>query len=79
MFPILGIISAGIASALTAGEAVVIGASVGATIAIGTNALTKTKATGSNNNSNINGDIDDEEIKAAVIMALRIIKESQAV
>jgi nitrate reductase gamma subunit len=76
MFPILGIIAAGVASALTAGEAVVIGASVGAATVIGTNALTKKKREVSDENSDTG--IDDEEIKAAVIMALKIIRESKA-
>ncbi|GHU02145.1 hypothetical protein FACS1894147_03400 [Spirochaetia bacterium] len=39
MFPILGIIAAGVASALTAGEAALIGASVGAATALGVKAL----------------------------------------
>ncbi|GHV72382.1 hypothetical protein AGMMS49928_29140 [Spirochaetia bacterium] len=77
MFPILGIIAAGVASALTAGEAVVIGASVGAAVAIGTNELTKKKREVSDENSDT--DIDDEKIKAAVIMALKIIRESQTI
>jgi hypothetical protein len=79
MFPILGIIAAGVASALTAGEAVIIGASVGAATAIGTNALTKKKGAGQDANTNTDEGIDDEEIKAAVTMALKIIRESRAV
>ncbi|GHT83128.1 hypothetical protein FACS1894137_03470 [Spirochaetia bacterium] len=77
MFPILGIIAAGVASALTAGEAVVIGASVGAAVAIGTNELTKKKREASDKKSD--ADIDDEEIKEAVALALRIIRKNQTI
>ncbi|GHT63751.1 hypothetical protein FACS1894110_02120 [Spirochaetia bacterium] len=72
MFPILGIIAAGVASALTAGEAAVIAASVGAATAIGTNALTKKNHEVSDKNSD--ADIDDEDIKEAVALALKIVK-----
>ncbi|GHV48204.1 hypothetical protein AGMMS49546_38580 [Spirochaetia bacterium] len=77
MFPILGLIAAGVASALTAGEAVVIGASVGAATAIGANELTKKNRQGPNVPPNDDTELDDEKIKAAVIMALRIIKSQK--
>ena len=69
MFPVLGIIAAGVASALTAGEAVVIGASVGAATAIGANALTKKKGARQDVNTNTDEGIDYEEIKAAFLVA----------
>ncbi|GHV37263.1 hypothetical protein AGMMS49546_04490 [Spirochaetia bacterium] len=79
MFPILGLVAAGVASTLTAGEAVVIGASVGAATAIGANALTKKKTGGQNTTTGTNTDdgIDEEEIKAAISIALGILKKSQ--
>ncbi|GHV47982.1 hypothetical protein AGMMS49546_38140 [Spirochaetia bacterium] len=77
MFPILGLVAAGVASALTAGEAVVIGASVGAATAIGANELTKKKREVFDKNSD--ADIDDEVVKEAVTLALNIIRESKAI
>jgi hypothetical protein len=74
MFPILGLIGAGIASALTAGEAVAIGASVGAATAIGANALTKKKGAAPDATLNADADIDDEDIKEAVTLAMKIVK-----
>ncbi|GHU97961.1 hypothetical protein FACS189483_05280 [Spirochaetia bacterium] len=79
MFPILGLVAAGVASALTAGEAVVIGASVGAATAIGANELTKKNRQGPHVPPNDDTELDDEKIKAAVILAMKIIKESQSI
>jgi hypothetical protein len=87
MFPVLGLIAAGVTSALTAGEAAVIAASVGAATAIGTNATIdiasqyarqrKKKQIVSENDKTSDTDIDDEEIKAAIELAFKIVKKAQ--
>jgi hypothetical protein len=77
MLPVLGLIAAGVSSALTAGEAAVLAASVGAATAIGTNALAKKKREVYKNDNAADTDIDDEIIKEAVAQALRIVKKSR--
>jgi len=70
MLPILGL---AIASSLTAGQAALIGGSVGATVAaFGTNAL-KQKSKARNDEKDIDVELGKEIISEAVKEALRIV------
>jgi hypothetical protein len=68
MLPLLGLVIAGASTALTAGQAVAIGAGIGAATAIGSNVL-KPK------NKTRNVDTDDEILQEALIEALKIVKK----
>jgi hypothetical protein len=74
MFPILGLIAAGVTSALTAGEAAVIAASVGAATAIGTNALSKKNRKVPDDNAGDNYEINEQFLREAFTEALEIAK-----
>lgn len=71
MLPLIGIIM-GAVTTLTAGEACIIGASVGAASAIGLNAFTKKGRID-------NGNRDDEALDEALRVALKILKERQRI
>jgi len=69
MLPLLGLVIAGASTALTAGQAVAIGAGIGAaTTAIGSNVLKQ-------KNKTRNVDTDDEILQEALIEALKIVKK----
>ena len=69
MLPLLGLVFAGVSTAITAGQAVAIGAGIGAaTTAIGSNVLKQ-------KNKTRNVDTDDEILQEALIEALKIVKK----
>ena len=72
MLPLLGLVFAGVSTAISAGQAVAIGAGIGAATAIGSNVL---KPKNKTRNVDTDDGVTDEILKEAMIEALKIIKK----